>query len=77
MDIEASCPACSGDGRRVVCFTCYLARRGGEEAHAEAVTAPMVLRSPFEDRQQPLTEREVAHRQRMLQHLAISRGVRL
>jgi hypothetical protein len=52
-----------------LCFECYRSERNRRRAHRLFAIDPPVLRSPFGVRA-PLTGREIAHRRRMLEHLA-------
>ena len=62
------------DRDHTLCFECFRAERDHRRAQMLAeVSRPLPLRSPF-DAAPALTPREVAHRQRMLRHLASGGG---
>jgi hypothetical protein len=52
-----------------LCFECYRSERERQRAHRLFAIDPPMLRSPFGVRS-ALTGREIAHRRRMLEHLA-------
>ena len=52
-----------------LCFECYRSERERQRAHRLFAIDPPMLRSPFGVRS-ALTGREIAHRTRMLEHLA-------
>ena len=57
------------DRDHVLCFACFRAQR--DRHRAEGIR---LICSALAERRPPLTEREVAHRQRMLTHLAARVG---
>ena len=62
------------DRDHTLCFECFRAERDHRRAPMLAeVSRPLPLRSPF-DAAPALTPREVAHRHRMLRHLASGDG---
>jgi hypothetical protein len=56
----------------VRCFECYRSERERQRARAHSTNQPSMLRLPF-DARPPLSDREIAHRRRMLAHLAVRR----
>ena len=57
------------DRDHTLCFECYRSERDRQRAYRLSVTEPAMLRSPFGVRA-TLSAREIAHRRRMLDHLA-------
>ena len=57
------------DRDHTLCFECYRSERERQRARTFSSVQPPMLRSPFSVRP-PLSDRELAHRRRMLAHLA-------
>ena len=74
-DVRRACQSCHDRNRgQVLCFECYLVERDANRAPQvtdESAARPLYLPGDFRGR--ALTDREVAHRQQMLAHLAASR----
>ena len=67
-DVRRSCPACHERKARTLCFECYRMERAAQRVADGSGTRPLYVPGDFSGR--PLTDREVAHRQQMLAHLA-------
>jgi hypothetical protein len=66
--------AVRADRHHTLCFACFRAQREHNRAVALADATPRPLGSPFGQLRQPLTDRQTAHRQVMLDHLARRSG---
>jgi hypothetical protein len=59
------------DRDHVLCFECYRAERQRDRARRlAAAPAPQETPMTWDFRDTPLSDRQIAHRQRMLRHLA-------
>jgi hypothetical protein len=70
-DVRRACQACHDRKARTLCFKCYRAERQASRAPRltdKSAARPLYLPGDFRGR--PLTDREIAHRQQMLAHLA-------
>lgn len=57
------------DRNHTLCFACYRSERERQRAQGLAQVDPQVQRSLVPVRSSPLSEREIAHRRRMMAHL--------